>query len=90
MTIEYKTVEGHPIVRDGEYQTGDGLKAVVCGFNAAVFGAVGFVYMPEDGSTYQGYGGVDRFSMTWASNGLAITESISGHDLIRPWTKTKR
>ena len=30
--MEYKTILGHEIVRDGEYETMDGAKAVVLGF----------------------------------------------------------
>lgn len=75
--IEYRTVEGHPIVRDGEYETRGGKKAVILGavLTGGNKGVVGYL---DDGD--------------WNPIGHwgAEVQGLIGHlpcddDLMRPW-----
>ena len=74
---KHTTVEGHPIVRDGEYETRGGRKAIILGFvlQKGHSGVVGYV---ADGD----WNPVDRW--------CAEVQGFSGHiacdnDLMRPW-----
>jgi len=71
---EYKTVEGHPIVRDGEYETRSGEKATVLGFVPRIeVPIVGFI---KDDCGF--------CRMSWDLGGLQADRPL-GFDLMRPW-----
>ena len=86
---KYTTVEGHEIVRDGEYETRSRDKAVVLGFiqnpETATTAIVGFVG-DGDNSVLQ----------SWKSSGKLTGKSHEaneaycfGLDLMRPWVEKK-
>lgn len=73
---KYTTVEGHEIVRDGEYETKQGAKAVVLGFHSGCDQSIiGYI---------EGWECVDH----WYETGRYHFSSGSSYDLMRPW-KTK-
>jgi len=74
--IEYKTVEGHPIVRDGEYETREG--SIARCWPAA--NPIGFLlgYIKQDGSGL-------ALDGTWSKDGLCCRDKV--YDLMRPWNK---
>lgn len=68
---EYKTVEGHPIVRDGEYETRDGSKARILGFE-------------ENFRNHPVIGLVNQADVTkWRRTGGNC--NYEQYDLMRPW-----
>jgi len=73
--MEYKTVEGDEIVRDGEYETRDGRKVVVNGF----------VDNNDGVDLVQGYVvGIKNKAADWFSEGQ-LTMAPHDYDLMRPW-----
>ncbi len=73
MEDKYFTTEGHPIVRDGEYETRDGEKVTVLGFTPKGQ-IVGYIH-DEESFCFDEY--------SWKSNGSNFTSKDS--DLMRPW-----
>ena len=75
--IKYTTVEGHPIVRDGEYETRCGEKIVVLGFAKKTYRPVVGYEARWDGA------------LTWRADGLAThcfeKSQEQGRDIMRPW-----
>ena len=75
--MEYKTEEGHEIVRDGEYETRSKDKATILGFAPDIKNCViGFV-VDEDGVMTQ----------SWNKKGLLNDEVYFGYDIMRPWVE---
>lgn len=72
---QYKCLDGSPIVRDGEYQTRDGRKAVVLGFMAdSIYPIIGYS---------SGHGPKGRTAL----GKVFVCEMDSPLDLMRPWQK---
>ncbi len=72
--LEYTTVEGHEIVRDGEYETRDGSKAIVLGFReGSVFPVVGYI--------------VKWGIITWRQYGMTGELGELYSDLMRPYVE---
>jgi len=72
---EYKTVEGHPIVRDGVYETRRGDKAVVVGFHPDRSSVLGYVKGKSD----------HRWSASGESSVPGADPYYHSHALMRPW-----
>lgn len=73
---KYTTVEGHPIVRDGEYETRDGRKAKV-------------IYFEENFIDYPVIALIARADLNqWRANGSS--KNLSQRDLMRPWVEAKK
>jgi len=71
---KYATIEGHPIVRDGEYETRGGARATVIGFTPDII--CGFISYP-----------ITSPLCTWGFDGLR--RDVRVHDLMRPWPDQK-
>lgn len=77
--IKYTTVEDYPVVRDGEYETRGGMKAVVLGFTKDKHGrleVIGAVMEPH------------ATPINWVCNGEQ-EGSKEAYDLMRPWVEEK-
>ena len=84
LITEFKTVEGHPIVRDGEYETRDGSKIKVFGFNESklICGLFSKSFTPDvlNGSTIINADGYCR------GKGEQFDREFM-YDLMRPWVE---
>lgn len=77
--MKYFTIEGHEIVRDGEYETRDGSKVVVLGFckksDYPIRGWKEWAFNHSLSWTMDG----------WTENNMIGDNHIHGDDLMRPW-----
>lgn len=82
--MKYTTVEGHEVVRDGEYETRDGSKAVALGFDSSQVTSIAGHIIVGDIPSHK-----DRILQWWFTSGIADSE-LDGCDLMRPWKEEKK